>query len=137
MAFPSELETTMTQSASPDAVDRDRDSRADASGVPLGHADRDTSAPEWQAPWIATPEHPQGAADQRPPPQTATGHYGTGYLDPTRHFGDTLPGQPGPTPPAERMDGDGGAVAGAEPQAGEAASPSTCPTPAAPAIDGT
>jgi hypothetical protein len=50
----------------------------------------------WQAPWLATPDHPQGAADLAPPPQRATGHYGAGYDDPTRHFGNTLPGQPDP-----------------------------------------
>jgi hypothetical protein len=104
--------------------------------VPIGRADAESSgAPEWEAPWVATPEHPGGAADQRPPPQTSTGHYGTGYLDPTRHYGDTLPGQPGENLPPERMQGEGGAIAGDAPEAGEVASPDACPTPAAPAIE--
>jgi hypothetical protein len=73
---------------------------AGAAGAPqpgeapaLASPDAEATAPGWQAPWIATPEHPHGAADLPPPPQTSTGHYGPGYDDPTRHYGDTLPGQ--------------------------------------------
>ena len=65
--------------------------RADPAGEP-------GTQEEWQAPWVATPEHPQGAADLPAPPQSSTGHYGPGYADPTRHFGDTLPGQPSAAP---------------------------------------
>lgn len=50
--------------------------------------------PPWVAPWVASPAHPEGAADQPAPPQTATGHYGPGYSDPARHYGGTLPGRP-------------------------------------------
>ena len=55
----------------------------------------------WQAPWVATPEHPRGAGEVAPPPQTATGHYGPGYADPTRHYGNTVPGQARQEPPAQ------------------------------------
>ena len=60
----------------------------------------------WQAPWVATPQHPRGADGVAPPAQTATGHYGPGYADPTRHYGDTVPGQARPekpTVPAEEQ----------------------------------
>jgi len=103
--------------------------------VPRGDATTDEGNAAWNAPWLANPEHPQGAADQRPPPQTSTGHYGPGYSDPTRHFGDTLPGRPGTSAAPERVEGEGGAIAGDAPEAGEVASPDTCPTPAAPAIE--
>lgn len=72
---------------------------------------RDPDDAIWQAPWVAVPEHPSGAADVPAPPQRSTGHYGPGYDDPTRHFGGTLPGRPGPDRPAER-----GAQAGADAQ---------------------
>jgi hypothetical protein len=69
------------------------DTEPRAGGDAPRHDDASTGA-TWQAPWVASPEHPHGAADLQPPPQTSTGHYGPGYDDPTRHFGGTLPGQP-------------------------------------------
>ena len=58
----------------------------------------------WQAPWVASPEHPEGAAAAPVPPQQATGHYGAGYDDPTPHFGNTLPGRPEVDAPGEGAD---------------------------------
>jgi hypothetical protein len=52
---------------------------------------------------LAAPGHARGADDPRPPPQTATGHDGTGYT-----------------------------VAGDGPEAGEVASAGACPQPSAP-----
>jgi len=71
---------------------------------------------EWQAPWVATPEHPQGAADLPRPPQSSTGHYGPGYADPTRHFGGTLPGQPPAAATPSRRAAPGDPSTGSPPQ---------------------
>ncbi|MDQ6680642.1 MAG: hypothetical protein M3Y67_06715, partial [Pseudomonadota bacterium] len=60
---------------------------------PPAPAEGDADASTWKAPWVATAEHPAGAAEVPVPPQIATGHYGAGYDDPTRHYGNTLPGQ--------------------------------------------
>lgn len=72
---------------------------ADGATPPLAESAvvRDPAAgsdPTWQAPWLATPGNTAGAAQQPAPPQTATGHYGPGYADPTRHTGNSLPGRP-------------------------------------------
>lgn len=77
---------------------------ADRSGEPVRENDspaRGNETRAWQAPWVASPEHPEGAAAAPVPPQQATGHYGAGYDDPTPHFGNTLPGRPDVDAPGE------------------------------------
>jgi len=99
----------------------------DRSGDPAasnpGERARENDAPArgnetgaWQAPWVASPEQPEGAAAAPVPPQQATGHYGAGYDDPTRHFGNTLPGRP-------EVDPHGEGAAGATAARGSTARP--------------
>jgi len=108
----------------------------DAAGDAPMDTDRDPSG-AWQAPWVASPEHPAGAADAPVPPQQATGHYGPGYDDPTRHFGNTLPGRPDTDPLGEGGAGSGTHAGMATPpssgerSATDGAAPSTDQTAAA------
>jgi hypothetical protein len=103
----------------------ERDPRRESSGAAPMQSERDASG-AWQAPWVASPEHPAGAADAPVPPQQATGHYGPGYDDPTRHFGNTLPGRPDTDPP-----GEGGTSPAAASAAGVATGQRTDETAAA------
>ena len=106
-----------------------RPSNRESAGDAPMQTERDASG-AWQAPWVASPEHPAGAADAPVPPQQATGHYGPGYDDPTRHFGNTLPGRPDTDPPGEggasaagrRAAGAGGATEARPGEPGAAAS---------------
>jgi hypothetical protein len=91
--------------------------RESAGDAPM-EANRDASG-AWQAPWVASLEHPAGAADAPVPPQQATGHYGPGYDDPTRHFGNTLPGRPDTDPPGEGGAGAAGEGVATEAKAGD------------------
>ena len=85
--------------AAPTATEGDRPSENSAPA-------RGNETGAWQAPWVASPEHPEGATNAPLPPQQATGHYGAGYDDPTPHFGNTLPGRPDVDAPGEGGGGE-------------------------------
>ena len=91
MSHPSRSDRSRDAAASnPDERPRENDTPA-----------RGNETGAWEAPWVASPEHPEGAAAAPVPPQKATGHYGAGYDDPTPHFGNTLPGRPEVDAPGE------------------------------------
>lgn len=95
-------------------------SAGEAAGAPSDPARETTRNEEWRAPWVAGPEHPPGVANLQPPPQSSTGHYGPGYADPIRHYGDTLPGHlPAGERPAEPLPPDADAAPTADQTADE------------------
>lgn len=78
-----------------------------------------------------------GAADPAAPPQSATGHYGPGYGDPTVHYGNTVPAQPNIEAAAQSGSAQSGSAHRAAPEGGSVAVSSPTPLtglPAAPAL---